>query len=121
MNKTEIQSEMQNRNGASVSLRPAVFVPPPSEELLKALAEERFLERTGDEQTQLVAADYFAGYDLIGTPALAEHDGQFVAILKGQFVGAGNDYGDLNDLVALTYHVHPNRPALIHFCNGTCR
>ena len=68
-------------------------VPPPllalkvPEALKAALAAERFLELSADEQFDLVGADFRAAQQMFDARMLDEYSGQHVAVLRRQVVG----------------------------------
>jgi hypothetical protein len=99
---------------------PEPLPPPQSQEGLKAaLAKERFLELSGDEQFYLVAADMAAAHQMLDAGLLAEHGGKHVAVLRRQFVGADPNPEQLRDDISRVYNIHPFRVAEIFIDDGS--
>jgi hypothetical protein len=88
-------------------------------ELGRSLAEEAFVGADEDSQFAIVADDYRVAYRLLEIGALTPYRGQFIAVLKGQVVGAGTDPQELRKSVAQTCKAHPHRPAVIFIDGGT--
>jgi hypothetical protein len=61
-----------------------------------------------------VLEDYAAGYRLLDAGKLAAYAGQYVGIVDGAVVGAGEDAASLREQVARDRKLHPERIAVIH-------
>lgn len=96
-------------------------LPPPQslEDLKAALAQEHFLELSGDEQFDLVVADMAAAHQMLDAGLLDEYSGKYVAVLKRQFVGADSDVEHLRYDVSRQYNIHPFRVAEIFIDDGS--
>lgn len=96
-------------------------LPPPQapEDLKAALANERFLELSGDEQFELVAADMAAAYQMLDAGLLADYGGKHVAVLKRRFVGADPNPEQLREDISRQYNIHPFRMAEIFIDDGS--
>src|SRR5438105_13936551 len=61
-----------------------------------------------------IAADYGVLEQMILAGALDCYAGQYVAILKGEFIGSGSDEISLQHRLAEERHVHPGRIAICY-------
>jgi hypothetical protein len=87
--------------------------PQPPEDLKVALAEEHFLELSGEEQFRLVAIDMCAANQMLDAGLLEEYSGKYVAVLRRQLVGADEDDAKLRSEVSKRYAIQSHRTAII--------
>ncbi len=77
---------------------------------------ERFVQMDESEQIRLVGDDYAAAYRLEREGVFDPYPGEWVAVLRGEFIGHSTDCNPtaLRQNLAVARNVHPERIAMIY-------